>query len=393
MVTGSVQRNKGYWYCVLNLRDENGKPIKKWLSTHLPEKGNKRKAQMLLQELKTKYGENDVVTNYAEMPFKDYCDYWLNSKKISVDIVTYEGYEIRIEHIKKYFGDRGIVLSKITPRHIKEFYEYLLTEGNMAKYKKKDGLSYRTVKDISLLLKAILREAFKMGDIFNNPAEKVEVPRKKKERRKDEVYIDVQEIPDLYEEIKGHILEELIIVTLFFGLRRSEVLGLKWSALDFEESEMHINHTIVKVKESVAKDTTKTEASYRTYPLSEGIKSLFLKIKKKQEENKRLFGKEYVESDYIFTWQDGRPISPDYVTKAFKKIVKKSEKLSSELTFHDLRKSCVTMMILGGYSVKETQEWVGHADVETTLKYYAKMRESEKVRIATNMDEKFRCAI
>ena len=164
--------------------DENGKPIKKWFSTHLPEKGNKRKAQMLLQELKTKYGENNVVTNYSEMPFKDYCDYWLNSKKISVDIVTYEGYEIRIEHIKKYFGDRRIVLSKITPRHIKEFYEYLLTEGNMAKYKKKDGLSYRTVKDISLLLKAILREAFKMGDIFNNPTEKVEVPKKKKERRK-----------------------------------------------------------------------------------------------------------------------------------------------------------------------------------------------------------------
>lgn len=393
MTTGSVQVSKGYLYCVLNLRDENGKPKKKWISTGLPEKGNRRKADKRLEELKAQYGDNNVITNYADMPFKDYCDYWLNSKKISVDIVTYEGYEIRIQHIKKYFGDRGIVLSKITPRNIKEFYEYLLTEGNMAKYKKKDGLSYRTVKDISLLLKAILREAFKMGDIFNNPAEKVEVPRKKKERRKDEIYIDAQEIPDLYEEIKGHILEELIIVTLFFGLRRSEVLGLKWSALDFEESEMHINHTIVKVKESVAKDTTKTEASYRTYPLSEGIKSLFLKIKKKQEENKRLFGKEYVESDYIFTWQDGRPISPDYVTKAFKKIVKKSEKLSSELTFHDLRKSCVTMMILGGYSVKETQEWVGHADVETTLKYYAKMRESEKVRIATNMDEKFRCAI
>lgn len=392
-MTGSVQLNKGYWYCVLNMRDENGKPKKKWISTGLPEKGNKRKAEKRLQELKVKYGDNNVVTNYADMLFSDYCDYWLKSKKISLDVITYEGYEIRIKHIKKYFGDRGILLSKITPRNIKEFYEYLLTEGNMAKYKKNKGLSYRTVKDISLLLKAILREALLVGDILDNPAERAEVPKKKQERKKEDVYIDVEEIPFLYEAIKGHILEELIMITLYLGLRRSEVLGLKWSALDFEKSEVHINHTIVKVKESIAKDTTKTEASYRKYPLSEVTKEMFLRLKRKQEINRKLFGSEYIDSDYIFTWEDGRLISPDYVTKAFKKIVKKSEHLSSELTFHDLRKSCVTMMILGGYSVKETQEWVGHADVETTLKYYTKMKESKKIDIALKMDEKFKCAI
>lgn len=392
-MTGSVQLNKGYWYCVLNMRDENGKPKKKWISTGLPEKGNKRKAEKRLQELKVKYGDNNVITNYADMLFSDYCDYWLKSKKISLDVITYEGYEIRIKHIKKYFGDRGILLSKITPRNIKEFYEYLLTEGNMAKYKKNKGLSYRTVKDISLLLKAILREALFVGDILDNPAERAEVPKKKQERKKEDVYIDVEEIPFLYEAIKGHILEELIMITLYLGLRRSEVLGLKWSALDFEKSEVHINHTIVKVKESIAKDTTKTEASYRKYPLSEVTKEMFLRLKRKQEINRKLFGSEYIDSDYIFTWEDGRLISPDYVTKAFKKIVKKSEQLSSELTFHDLRKSCVTMMILGGYSVKETQEWVGHADVETTLKYYTKMKESKKIDIALKMDEKFKFAI
>lgn len=71
-----------------------------------------------------------------------------------------------------------------------------------------------------------------------------------------------------------------------------------------------------------------------------------------------MFGNEYQKTDYVFTWQDGRPIQPDYVTKAFKKIVKKSESLSTELTFHDLRKSCVSMMVEDGYSVKEVQKWV-----------------------------------
>lgn len=96
----------------------------------------------------------------------------------------------------------------------------------------------------------------------------------------------------LLSEIQGYILKEMIIVTLFYGLRRLEALGLRWSAVDFEQHEVHINHTVVKVKEKIAKDTTKTEASYRTYSLP----------------------------DYIFTWQGGRPFFLDYVTKAFKKI-------------------------------------------------------------------------
>lgn len=72
-------------------------------------------------------------------------------------------------------------------------------------------------------------------------------------------------------ENQGYVLEEMIIDTLFYGLRRSEALGLRWSAVNFEKHEVQINHTVVKVKEKIAKDTTKTEASYRTYPLPDYI--------------------------------------------------------------------------------------------------------------------------
>lgn len=86
----------------------------------------------------------------------------------------------------------------------------------------------------------------------------------------------------------------------------------------------------------------------------------------------------YREKDYVFTWEDGRPFSPDYVTKAFKKIVTRSETLPSELVFHDLRKSCVSIMIADGHSIKEVQKWVGHSDISTTLNIYAKVKESRK---------------
>ncbi len=72
------------------------------------------------------------------------------------------------------------------------------------------------------------------------------------------------------------------------------------------------------------------------------------------------------------------PFSPDYVTEAFKKIVGRSEYLLSDLTFHDLRKSCASMMVEEGYSVKEIQRWVGHADASTTINIYAKVKDSKK---------------
>ena len=153
---------------------------------------------------------------------------------------------------------------------------------------------------------------------------------------------------------------------------------------------MEINHTVVKVKKQTAKDTAKTEASYRTYPLSEYTTELLLKAKERQDLYRKLLGKEYHESDYVFTWQDGRCFSTDYITKTFKKIIKKEENLSSELTFHDLRKSCVSMMVEDGYNVKEIQEWVGHTDVKTTLDIYAKVKETRKNYIAVNMGEKFK---
>lgn len=388
-MTGSVQLSKNYWYCVLNMRDENGKPKKKWISTGLPQKGNKKKAQAILNELLVQYEGHDVITNYAEMPFSEYCDHWLKGKKETIELTTYQGYEYRIAHIRRYFENRKTILSKVTPRDIKEFYEYLLTDGNMARYKRNKGLSQKSIKEIALLLKAILKEATLLGDISVNPAENITIPKKKQEKVKEEIFIDKDDLQILLTEIKGHILENVIIVALFYGLRRSEVLGLKWSAIDFDKATLHISHTVVKIKDKITKDSTKTQASYREYPLSSYIKEKLQKVKKVQQANRVLFGEAYEHSDYVFTWEDGRPISPDYVTKGFKKIVERSEHLSSELSFHDLRKSCVSMMVEDGYNVKEIQKWVGHADVQTTLNIYAKVKESKKTYIAENLGEKF----
>lgn len=185
--------------------------------------------------------------------------------------------------------------------------------------------------------------------------------------------------------IKGHRLEAVFFLTLFYGLRREEVLGLKWSAI--RDDRLYIEHTIARVKSTVAKDRTKTSESLRSYLIPERIQSLLDTIKASQENNQRLYGKAYHKSDYVFTWEDGRPYTPDYLTKSFKKLVRKDDRLDSNLHLHDLRASCISMLIHSGRDVKEVQKYVGHSDAQTTLNIYARTNEKQQEQVVNTMTE------
>lgn len=134
---------------------------------------------------------------------------------------------------------------------------------------------------------------------------------------------------------------------------------------------------ITRIKEVVEEDWTKSDTSHYEFDLDEYTLQLFRKIKDEQEENKRLFGANYFSGDYVFTWPDGRPFSPDYVTKSFKKVMENNEKLPSVLTFHDLRKSSVSILHEAGYNVVDIQERTRHADLSTTLQIYTKVKQSK----------------
>lgn len=98
-----------------------------------------------------------------------------------------------------------------------------------------------------------------------------------------------------------------------------------------------------------------------------------------------MFGKKYVDSNYIFTWEDGRPYTPDYLTKSFKKIVRKSDVLDDNLTLHNLRSSCVSILVHSGMDLKDIQKWVGHTDMQTTMNIYARTKQSRQEKVANAM--------
>ena len=172
---------------------------------------------------------------------------------------------------------------------------------------------------------------------------------------------------------------------MVYGLRRSELLGLKWDSIDFENEMLTIRHTVVKVYTTVAKDKTKTKSSYRSFPLLPEMRDLFLTLRDEQERNRRLLGRGYVKTDYVFCWPDGRPFTSDYVSHRFGKLLKKYG--LPPIRLHDLRHSCASFLINRGFDLKAVQEWMGHADIGTTANIYGHLEIQRKQAMAAKMSD------
>ena len=225
------------------------------------------------------------------------------------------------------------------------------------------------------------RQTYDMaGHIPSNPCENLVIP--KKQRYEYQFYNDDQ-LESLFEAIRNDPIYPMVRVTAVYGLRRSELLGLQWDSVDFNANTLTIKHTVVKVLTTVQKDTTKTTASYRAFPLLPDIRQLLLQLKAKEKENRRLMGREYQDSPYIFKWTSGKPYSPDYLSHRFLDLLRQNG--LPHIRFHDLRHSCASLLIAQGFGLKDVQEWLGHADITLTANTYAHLDMKRKQTIAQSL--------
>lgn len=169
------------------------------------------------------------------------------------------------------------------------------------------------------------------------------------------------------------------MLTAFYGFRRSEVLGIRWKSIDFVNDTLTIDNTITNMGGIIEKERTKNKASHRTMPLTNDVKNHLIQLMEHQENNKLLFGKEYINNDYVCKWEDGKPISPSYVSHKFKEIIDKNE--LEPITFHSLRHSCASILLAEGFDIKKIQEWLGHSSVSTTGNIYAHVQYSSKIEM------------
>ena len=191
----------------------------------------------------------------------------------------------------------------------------------------------------------------------------------------------------LFAVARGDPLELPIILGAFYGLRRSEVVGLKWNAIDFERKTFTIQHTVVEIKVDgkstvVLKDSTKTKSSCRTLPLVPPFERLLLEIKAQQEINRQVCGDCYCNDylEYINVNALGELMKPNFITQHFDILLAKNK--LKKIRFHDLRHSCASLLYANGVSLKEIQEWLGHSDISTTSNIYTHLDFTSKVSSA-----------
>ncbi len=196
-------------------------------------------------------------------------------------------------------------------------------------------------------------------------------------------FYDSAEVQKLFEAAKGSKLEIPIFLGAFYGLRRSEAIGLKWDAIDFRNDTITIRHTVVSCyidgkQVQKAQDITKTKSSMRTLPLIPAFKELLQHKKQQQNEFQRMCGKSYNKDypGYICVDEMGRLLSPHYLTEAFAKLLKKHG--LRKIRYHDLRHSCASLLLANGVPMKQIQEWLGHSDFSTTANVYAHLECNSK---------------
>lgn len=380
-MTGSIQIKNGKYYAVINTY-VNGKRKPKWIATGLTVKGsNKRKAEAFLRQ-KLIDLESDEKTTSSDILFTDYLEKWLKNQKISISEITFNGYEwISDRHIIPYFKERGTKLNKLSKDDIQEYINYKFEHGRLDG---KGGLSPKSIKEQKNIIQSVLNSAVEDGLIYKNPCQNIKIPAATK---KDPKFYNKKQLCTLFDAIKNEPLFPFLYITSVLGLRRSEALGLKWDCIDFERKMITIQHTVVKYRKTVSKDITKTKTSHRSYPMSPKIEKLLKDLKKEENKNSAIFKKEYIKNNYIFKWPNGEPYSPDFVTDKFGKLLKKYN--LPHIRLHDLRHSCASVMLENDYQLKDIQEWLGHADIQTTANIYSHIDIARKKKIADSLDKDF----
>ena len=379
MVAGHLTLKNGKYYAVLNYKNAGGQRKTKWISLGFPEKGNKRKAEAELARLRAEFEPPKEVGDLSsDMLFADYLLEWLEIAKGRLAHATYGAYQGLLKStIVPYFRKKKLTLRELEARHLQMFYSEMLRR-----------VTPNTVIHYHAVIHSALKYAVKTDMLIQNVADKVDRPRKNSFQP---VFLSADEMQKMFEALRGTKLELPVLVAAFYGLRRGEVVGLKWDAIDFERNTITIKHIVTNAKidgkcEIVCADRAKTKSSLRSLPLVSNIREKLLALREQQKENRRVCGNCYSKKydGYVFVDAMGNIFNPRSVTANFSKLLEQNG--LRHIRFHDLRHSCASLLLANDVPLKHIQEWLGHSDIGTTANIYSHLDYKSKITSANVMD-------
>jgi integrase len=301
---------------------------------------------------------------------------------------SYRGYKLIVNLMRLYFDKKNILLTDLKPLHIESYYQHMRGRGN----------SSNTILHHHVIIRKALDYAVKTDLISTNPADKIERPKIGKYIGN---FCNRDEIQKIFEVYKGHPHEICVYLAAYYGLRRSEVLGLRWQSIDFKDKKIVINHKVEQIYGKYkdggdnirTSDILKNSSSYRTLPLFPKIEELLSAVKAKMANDKEWLAGLYCEknTDYVCLDYCGQIIKPNTLTQVFRRVL--VENGLKKIRFHDLRHSCASLMLAEGVPMKQIQEWLGHSTFNTTadtyshLEYNSKLASADKIGKALNFDK------
>lgn len=402
----SVKRDK--YYVVFDFKNDDGKRQRRWVGTGLPSKCAKKVLNEKVDELvaqfyedycsgkatkpKKKISKNAKNAEFftralsarsSEFEFTQFLVYWLEAIRPTISDLTYESYMHVIRKTKEYFDEKypNLMLDEITALQIQQFYN--------DKYN--DGLTANTIKHYHANIHKALKYAVKMDLLPNNPSEKTELPKLKKFQAS---FYNEEELEELFKAFKGDRLELVVNIAAYYGLRRSEVLGLKWDCIDFDRKKITIRRKLVyKMGENgdelVADEELKTKASVRTLPLIPHIEKMLKERFFLEQYYSNLLKGDFDRTFDGFVCRDslGKIITPDYTTQHFQVVLARNN--LRHIRFHDLRHSCASLLVANGVPMKAIQEWLGHSTFNVTADFYSHLEYSSKITSAETIAKIF----
>lgn len=370
-ITGSLQEKSGKWYIVLNLKDERGKRKQKWINTNLTIRGNKKNAERIMREQIAEYEK--CILPYNDILLSEYFKQWLDLIEKEVRPNTYRSYKGNMEnHIIPYFTEKQIPLQKLKTSNLEDYYKSRL----------EIGLSPTTIKHHHQNISKALADAVHRELILYNPAAAAIKPKSEKYKAK---FLNPKQIEQLLILVKDNVIELPVMLGAVYGMRRGEVLGLKWSNVDFERRTITVAETLQQHIGGNYTDKPKTESSYRTLPMTDNVYDILSEHRERQKQRAQIMKSYYKNSDYVCTWADGKVISPNFLTKEFHKILLKSE--LPLIRFHDLRHSVASNLLDNNFSAVQVGDWLGHSSPATTLNFYAHASTSSKIEISNALQD------
>ncbi len=321
---GSIfERKDGRWCGVLNLGWESGRRRRKYIY-------GATAAEVQHELLKARSDHSRGLPVALERQrLSHYLERWLeDSAKASTRPRTHGRYaELLRLHVIPVLGH--VLLEKVAPADVQRLLNRKVAEG----------LSPKTVRHIRGVLSTALGRAVKWNLVARNVAALTDAPRAVPA---DIRVFDSDEARRFIDAVVGERLEALYLLTITLGLRRGEVLALKWNDVDLDAAVVHVRASLQRVNGSLQLSETKTQKSRRQLPILQFVAKALRLRRMRQIESRLLAGPEWRDTDFVFTTGIGTPVDPANLLDDFKRVLKKAE--LPDIRFHDLRHSAASLL-------------------------------------------------